>query len=55
MKCVFCNEIYNENIGCCDKAAMSIALTALRYHVECDHEEVHQAIAQLQNQLIKNS
>ena len=51
MLCVYCNNNYVDNIGCCDTAAMSIALTALQYHVECDHEEVSDAINQLRGRL----
>lgn len=51
MLCVFCNQPYDAAVGCCDKAAMSIALTALQYHVTCDHQEAKDAMAQLRNRL----
>lgn len=54
MNCAFCGKPYASNIGCCDKAAMSIALIALKYHTECEHDEVRDAINQLQNRLEPN-
>lgn len=51
MNCVYCDMPYTSNVGCCDKAAISIALVALRYHTECNHSEVKDAITQLCNRL----
>jgi hypothetical protein len=51
MKCVFCGAPYNSSVGCCDRAAMASALTALQYHTECDHEEVLEAVKQLKDRL----
>lgn len=51
MLCVFCNQPYTDAVGCCDKAAMSIALTALQYHADCDHQEPKDAMAQLRKRL----
>lgn len=51
MLCVFCNQPYTDAEGCCDKAAMSIALTALQYHADCDHQEPKDAMTQLRKRL----
>ena len=47
--CVFCGKPYSPKVWCCDKAALSAALTAIKYHVDCDHEEVRDVIAQLED------
>lgn len=47
MKCVFCNQSYSPSFGCCDKAAISLALVALQYHTDCECQEVKDAKAQL--------
>lgn len=51
MNCVFCGESYDQRVGCCATAAISLAITALRYHVECDCDEVGDALAQLERAL----
>ena len=47
MDCVYCGEPYDATVGCCNEAAISIALVALNYHADCECEEVKNAKAQL--------
>ena len=51
MKCAYCTEPYNPEIGCCNEAAMNLALIALDYHTECNHTEVVHAKIQLKRAL----
>lgn len=51
MKCVFCGSDYKDNVGCCDMAAMTKALTVIKYHCECGHEEVNDVVAQLSDRI----
>lgn len=47
--CAFCGKPYSPRVGCCDKAALASALTVIQYHIDCDHEDVSNALAQLRD------
>lgn len=47
--CAFCGKPYSPKVGCCDKTALSTALTTIKYHVNCDCKEVSDALAQLED------
>jgi hypothetical protein len=51
MKCAFCNLPYSPSVGCCDMAAISLALVTLQYHADCSCQEVKDAMTQLEKRL----